>query len=83
MEWIGYVGVAAFALAWIPQSIETIRAGRCDVNRAFLFLAALGSFALMLYAFLRNDIVFGGVNALTTIGAMVNVFYKFFPRKIS
>lgn len=30
-EWIGYAGVIALALAWVPQSMETIRAGplRC------------------------------------------------------
>ena len=80
MEWIGYVGVIAFALAWIPQSIDTIKAGHCDVNMTFLLLAALGSFSLMVYAFVREDLVFSGVNALTTIGAIVNIFYKFFPR---
>jgi lipid-A-disaccharide synthase-like uncharacterized protein len=80
IEWIGYVGVIAFALAWIPQSLDTIRAGRCDVNVTFLLLAALGSFALMAYSFLRHDTVFGIVNAMTTMGALVNLFYKFFPR---
>lgn len=80
MEWIGYVGIIAFALAWIPQSIDTIKAGHCDVNLTFLLLAGLGSFSLMLYAFLRNDFVFSGVNALTTVGALVNIFYKFLPR---
>lgn len=80
MEWIGLIGVTAFALAWIPQSLETIRAGRCDVNLAFLLLAAVGSFSLMLYAFLRGDIVFSAVNLLTTLGALINVGYKLFPR---
>lgn len=80
MDWIGFVGVIAFALAWIPQSIDTIRAGRCEVNLAFLLLAALGSFSLMTYALLQGDVVFSVVNGLTTIGAFVNTFYKLFPR---
>ncbi|HXG01539.1 MAG TPA: lipid-A-disaccharide synthase N-terminal domain-containing protein [Bacteroidota bacterium] len=80
MEWIGLIGVIAFALAWIPQSLETIRAGRCDVNLAFLLLAAVGSLSLMLYAFLKGDIVFSAVNLLTTLGALINVVYKLFPR---
>ncbi len=81
MEWIGYVGVIAFALAWIPQSIDTIRAGHCTVNGVFLALATIGSASLMAYAFFMGDMVFSLVNALTTIGALVNVWYKLFPRK--
>lgn len=80
MQWIGYVGVIAFALAWIPQSIDTIRAGHCTVNGVFLALAAIGSASLMTYAFLMGDLVFSVVNALTTVGALVNIWYKLFPR---
>ncbi|MDE2490810.1 MAG: lipid-A-disaccharide synthase N-terminal domain-containing protein [Elusimicrobia bacterium] len=80
MQWIGYVGVVAFALAWVPQSLETIAAGVCEVNPVFLALSALGSFALALYAFLSRDAVFAILNTLTTVGALVNVCYRIFPR---
>lgn len=80
MQWIGYVGVAAFGLAWLPQSFETIKAGRCEVNREFLALSALGSLSLMSYAFLRGDLVFTVINFLTSLGAAVNVWFKVFPR---
>ena len=83
MEYIGYIGVVAFALAWIPQSLETIKAGRCDVNPAFLGLAALGSFCLMDYAILRGDRIFSVLNGLTTLGAMVNFYYRLLPRTAS
>ena len=81
MEWIGYVGVIAFALAWVPQSAATVKAGRCDVSLGFLLLAALGSLSLMVYALLRRDAVFAVLNALTTAGALVNVVYGLFPRR--
>jgi len=81
MEWIGYLGVAAFALAWIPQCVDTVKAGRCPVNLSFLLLAALGSASLMIYAFLRQDLVFSVLNAMTTVGALVNVLYRLYPRK--
>ena len=80
MEWIGYVGMVAFALAWIPQSYETIRAGRCEINLTFLLLAGLGSLSLTMYAVLKSDTVFAFVNALTTAGALINVLYKLKPR---
>ncbi len=78
--WIGSVGLVSFALAWIPQSWETIREGRCGANRSFLALSALGSLFLAGYAFLRGDAVFASLNALTTAGALVNVYFSLFPR---
>ncbi len=77
---IGYLGLICFALAWIPQSLETIKAGRCTVNRSFLALSAVGSLALTLYALSHGDTVFSTLNALTTIGAATNIYYSFFPR---
>jgi lipid-A-disaccharide synthase-like uncharacterized protein len=80
MQWIGYLGLVALALCWIPQSVETIRLGRCPVNLAFLILSSLGSFCLAIYAISLGDPVFTILNALTTAGALVNMFYKIFPR---
>jgi MtN3 and saliva related transmembrane protein len=80
MQWIGYVGLVSLALCWIPQSMETIRQGRCPVNRTFLLLSALGSFSLAVYAMSLGDPVFTILNVLTTTGAVLNIFYKFFPR---
>jgi lipid-A-disaccharide synthase-like uncharacterized protein len=77
---VGYVGVVAFAIAWIPQSLETVRAGFCRVNRGFLWLTALGSASLAAYAFLEHDHVFSLLNTLTTAGALLNVYYREFPR---
>ena len=80
MNALGYVGLAAFALAWLPQCWDTVRQGRCGANGAFLALSALGSLSLALYAWSRGDAVFSSLNALTTLGAAVNVFYSRFPR---
>lgn len=74
--YIGYLGALAFALAWIPQCVETWRARRCDVNASFLVLNALGSFSLALYALLKRDAVFVAINTLTTAGALLNLFMK-------
>ncbi len=80
MEWLGYIGLSALALCWIPQSVETIKLGRCNVNFTFLILSAIGSTSLAFYAFSINDTVFTILNALTTTGAMINIYYKVFPR---
>ena len=80
MQWCAYVGLAAFSVAWIPQSIETVKAGRCEINGPFLLLSMTGSLALMLYALMRGDPIFSTVNGLTTLGALVNIYYRRFPR---
>lgn len=83
MQWIGYMGLTALTLCWIPQSIETIKRGRCPVNLTFLILSSAGSFTLVLYAWSLGDPVFTILNLLTTLGAALNVFYKVFPRESS
>ncbi len=77
---IGYIGLAGVVICWIPQSIETVRAGRCPINLIFLMLMVVGSVCLTIYAIAKNDIVFSVLNSLTTVGALINLYYKFFPR---
>ena len=63
-----------------PTNAHAKGAGRCDVNGLFLMLSMTGSLALMLYALMRGDAIFSTVNALTTLGALVNTYYRQFPR---
>jgi MtN3 and saliva related transmembrane protein len=81
MSWIGYVGLTALALCWIPQSIDTIKQGRCPMNVTFLVLSALGSLSLAIYALSLGNMIFTILNCLTTLGAAINIFYKMFPRR--
>ncbi len=81
LQWLGYVGLIALVLCWIPQSIETVRLGRCPVNLTFLVLSSLGSFCLAIYALSLGDPVFTVLNILTTLGALLNIYYRIFPRK--
>jgi MtN3 and saliva related transmembrane protein len=81
MVWIGYIGLTALALCWIPQSIDTIKQGRCPVNVTFLVLSALGSLSLAIYALSLGNMIFTILNCLTTLGAAINIFYKMFPRE--
>jgi lipid-A-disaccharide synthase-like uncharacterized protein len=83
MQGIGYAGLTLLTLCWIPQVAETTKQGRCTVNFPFLVLSAFGSFALALYAISLGDPIFTILNCLTTLGAVINIFYKLFPRKTS
>ncbi|MBM4169968.1 MAG: hypothetical protein FJ215_12560 [Ignavibacteria bacterium] len=80
MELVGYAGLIALTLCWIPQSIETIRLGHCPVNLIFLILSSFGSLCLVLYALFLGDPVFTLLNLLTTLGALLNMYYRLFPR---
>jgi lipid-A-disaccharide synthase-like uncharacterized protein len=80
LELIGYLGLLLVAICWLPQTLETLREGRCGANTLFLFLSALGSVCLTIYAVSRSDVVFSILNTLTGLGAFINLYYKFFPR---
>jgi len=80
MLWLGYVGLTALVLCWIPQTIDTLKQGRCPVNFGFLLLSALGSLCLAFYALGLGNLVFSTLNILTTLGTAVNIYYKVFPR---
>jgi lipid-A-disaccharide synthase-like uncharacterized protein len=82
MSIIGYIGLGAIAVCWVPQSLETIRAGRCSVNLLFLILTVLGSICLTLYAIEKADMVFSVLNTLTALGGLINLYYKLFPRPV-
>jgi MtN3 and saliva related transmembrane protein len=80
MEWLAYLGLTALAVCWIPQSIDTIKQGRCPVNLGFLILSLFGSVILAVYAWSLGNHVFTILNTLTTLGAAINFLYKLFPR---
>jgi hypothetical protein len=75
MELIGYLGLDAQALSWVPQSKQTIRLGRCNVNLSFLILSAISSLSPAIDALLRSDPVYLLVIALITAGVLLNLYY--------
>ena len=81
MEWLAYLGLTALAACWIPQSIDTMKQGRCPVNLGFLILSLSGSVILAAYALSLGNPVFSILNSLTTLGAAINLYYKLFPRE--
>lgn len=80
MQWIGYVGVVALAICWFPQSWETVKRGRCEMNLHFLILGSVGNISLVAYAIVIGDTVFSLLNTITTLGSVFNLYYKLFPR---
>ncbi len=84
MNWIeilGWTGFAILIMAWIPQTWDTVKAGKTDMNLAFILMYFFSSLLLTIYSILENDPVFISLNAILTVGSGINLFYKLFPRK--
>jgi len=81
MQIFGYIGLITLAASWIPQTFETIREKQCGVNGYFLILNSIGSFSLMLYSFFLGDVIFSVLNSMTSVGALINIYYKINKRK--
>jgi lipid-A-disaccharide synthase-like uncharacterized protein len=82
MQWLGYLGLAALVISWIPQSLETVKLGQCKVNRGFLALVLVGNVSLAIYALSIGDTIFSLLNSVSTIGVVLNLYYKLFPRMV-
>ena len=48
---LGWAGLALLLMAWVPQTLETIKEGKAPVNLLFILLYVFSSAALALYAF--------------------------------
>lgn len=84
MNWIeilGWSGFAILVMAWIPQTLNTLRAGKTDMSMSFILMYAISSLLLTLYSILTVDQVFMALNGLLTLGSGINLFYKLFPRR--
>lgn len=81
VELLGWAGFGILVIAWVPQTYDTIKAGRTEINIIFIILYALASLMLTIYSVLTNDQVFIALNGMLTIGSGINLYYKLFPRK--
>lgn len=80
-EIIGWIGLGLLLVAWIPQTLESIKAGHSPVNIIFILLYVISSGLLAIYAYLNSDMVFLILNALLMLGSGINLYYKLWPRK--
>lgn len=81
IELMGWVGFGILVAAWIPQTIDTIKAGSTQMNIAFIIMYFTSSLLLTIYSILIGDTIFTALNALLTMGSGINMYYKLFPRK--
>ena len=73
---IGLFGLICIVLAWVPQTMKTIKNKRTEIGLPFLLLYIAGSFSLTVYSMLLNDTIFLILNGLATIESSINLYYK-------
>lgn len=74
---IGIVGMFCIVVAWIPQTLRTIKTKRTGMEQKFLWLYLIGSTALMTYAIAINDFVFTALNGIAVIFDVTNIYYYY------
>jgi len=72
---VGVLGAVLLLIAWIPQTLRTIRTRRTGMEPKFLYIYFFGNLLLTAYAFLVSDRVFFVLNAALVLVAGINVYY--------
>ncbi|MEM2974004.1 MAG: lipid-A-disaccharide synthase N-terminal domain-containing protein [Candidatus Micrarchaeia archaeon] len=73
---VGILGLVLILVAWIPQTIETIKMRKTGMRREFILLYLLGSTFLIGYSFLLDDFVFVILNTGAVVIAFINLYYS-------
>lgn len=79
-DWVGWIGLAMLMVAWIPQTWDTIRAGRTHMNAIFLLLYTVSSLLLLVHSIIIKDLIFSILNAVLMVGGAINLYYKWKPK---
>ncbi len=74
---IGVLGAVLLLIAWIPQTLRTMRTRRTGMEPKFMFIYFFGSLFLAAYAYFLEDFVFLVLNASATLLDTVNIYYYY------
>lgn len=74
-QFLGVLGMAFIVIAWMPQTLATIRTKRVGMEEKFLWFYLLGCMFLALYAFYIMDYVFLGLNSISFLLNSINIYY--------
>ena len=64
-------------IAWVPQTLRTIRTKKVGIHPKFLWIYLLGSALLTIYAILIFDLVFILLNGTATSFSIINIYYHY------
>lgn len=78
---IGIAGAILLFLAWLFETIESIKKHKSLVDLKFALIYIISTILLTVYAYQNNDIVFFGVNALLIILVLFEIIYTIYKKK--
>jgi MtN3 and saliva related transmembrane protein len=73
---LGLIGLACLILAWIPQTLDTLRTKTNRMNPNFAFLYLIGCIVLTYYAWMIGDVVFMLLNGGAGLLSLLNLYYS-------
>lgn len=77
LQWTGIVGMILIVLAWIPQTLRTIRTKKVGIEPKFLWFYFLGCIGLVIYSLYISDPVFLGLNSISLVLNSINMYYHY------
>jgi MtN3 and saliva related transmembrane protein len=77
---LGFTGLVLILVGWIPQTIDTIKAKKCNLNVRFTLIYLFGSLFLTAYSLQLGDMVFTILNAGAALVALINLMYSDFSK---
>jgi uncharacterized protein with PQ loop repeat len=77
IEILGFFGTLLVVIAWIPQTLRTIRTKKVGIHPKFLWIYFAGSFFLTVYAISIFDFVFIILNGISTVFSFINIYYHY------
>ena len=69
---VGIIGLSLIVIAWVPETIKSIKSGK-TIRVEFLILYFLGSIFLTIHAINIGDLVFIMLNGLASVLSGVNI----------
>jgi lipid-A-disaccharide synthase-like uncharacterized protein len=78
---IGIAGAVLLLMAWLFETIESVKRHKSLVDLRFAMIYIVSISLLDIYAYLREDVVFFYSNLLLIILVMFEIFYTVYKMK--
>jgi MtN3 and saliva related transmembrane protein len=76
ISYLGVIGLILIALGWIPQTLETIKKKKNNLNLKFNLLYTIGSLLLTVYAITLSDTIFIILNGFAFLMSGIGLYYN-------
>ena len=73
---LGVVGLLCILVAWVPETLETIKAKKCRLNIKFVEIYVSGALLLTVYSLQIGDLIFLALNSGAAVMGVINLYYK-------